>query len=264
MVVGAGRLPLYGPSRAAWYKPVTDWHERDRTVIDDLSTLADSKPGPGFSKLFRRLRRQGHRWNQKRVYRVDCRLGLNRRRRTKKRPQRDPLPLFVPTQPNQVWSADFMSDGLYSGLRFRAFSVLDDFNRESLAVEIDTSLPSRRLVRVFEQIKVERGLPDILKTGNGPEYLGEAFTDWCRYNGILLDYIERGKPNQNIDIERFNRSYRQELLDTWLFRDLDEVREISWAWMLAYNKERDHDSLNRRTPAKALHQVQSSTFKVST
>jgi len=252
-------------SRAAWYTPVTDWRERDRTVIDELSTLAESKPGLGFWKLFRRLRRQGHRWNHKRVYRVYCRLGLNRRRRTKRRlPQRDPLPLFVPTQPNQVWSADFMSDGLYSGLRFRTFNVLDDFNRESLAIEIDTSLPSRRLVRVFEQLKAERGLPDILRTDNGPEFLGEAFTDWCRYNGILLAYIEPGKPNQNAYIERFNRSYRQEVLDTWLFRDLDEVREISWAWMLEYNEERDHDSLNGRTPAEALHQAQSSTFEVST
>lgn len=169
-----------------------------------------------------------------------------------------------PTQPNQVWSADFMSDGLYSGLRFRTFNVLDDFKRESLAIEIDTSLPSRRLVRVFEQLKAERGLPDILRTDSGPEFLGEAFTDWCRYNGILLDYIEPGKLNQNAYIERFSRSYRQEVLDTWLFRDLDEVREISWAWMLEYNEERDHDSLNGRTPTEALHQAQSSTFEVST
>ena len=107
-----------------------------------------------------------------------------------------------------------MSDGLYSGLRFRTFNVLDDFNRESLAIEISTSLPSRWLVRVFEQLKAERGLPDILRTDNGPEFLGEAFTDWCRYNGILLDCIEPGKPNQNAYIERFNRSCRQEVLDT--------------------------------------------------
>ena len=135
-------------SRAAWYKPVTDWRERDGTVLDTLSDFAESKPGQGFWKLFRRLRRQGQRWNQKRVYREYCRLGLNRRRRTKKRlPPRDPLPLFVPTQPNHVWSADFMSDGLYHGLRFRTSNVLDDFNREALAIEIDMSLPSRQYSR---------------------------------------------------------------------------------------------------------------------
>ena len=174
------------------------------------------------------------------------------------------MPLYVPDRPNQVWSADFMSDALYHGVRFRTFNVLDDFNREALAIEIDTSLPSTRLVRVFEQLKAERGLPHVLRTDNGPEFLGEAFTDWCKENGVMIDYIEPGKPNQNAYIERFNRSYRTEVLDTWLFRDLDEVREITWAWMLEYNEERDHDSLGGLTPAEALANARSSTFGLST
>ena len=138
------------------------------------------------------------------------------------------MPLFTPVRPNHVWSADFMSDGLYDGTRFRTFNVLDDFNREALAIEIDTSLPSARLVRVFEQLKEERGLPDVLRTDNGPEFLGAVFVDWCKHHGIFIDYIEPGEPNQNAYIERFNRSYRTEVLDTWLFRNLDEVKEISW------------------------------------
>ena len=142
-------------------------------------------------------------------------------------PARNPLPLFVPDAPTRVWSADFMGDTLYSGQRFRTFNVLDDFNREALAIEIDTSLPSARLVRVFEQLKDERGLPDVLRTDNGPEFLGEVFVDWCTGNGVMLDYIEPGKPNQNAFIERFNRSYRSEVLSTWLFRNLDEIREIT-------------------------------------
>ena len=125
-----------------------------------------------------------------------------------------------------------MSDALYSGVRFRTFNIMDDFNREALAIEIDTSLQSERLVRVFEQLREERGLPDVLRTDNGPEVLGEVFVIWCAENGVMLDYIEPGKPNQNAFIERFNRSYRSEVLNTWLFRDLDEVREITWAWML--------------------------------
>jgi putative transposase len=252
-------------SRSAWYKPLVDWLERDRKLAEALSALADKKPGLGFWKLFRRLRRQGHRWNHKRVWRVYCLLKLNRRRRTKKRvPVREPMPLMVPSQPNQVWSADFMNDALYHGVRFRTFNVLDDFNREALAIEIDTSLPSARLVRIFEQLKAERGLPDVLRTDNGPEFLGEVFTDWCQDNGIMIDYIEPGKPNQNAYIERFNRSYRTEVLDTWLFKDLDEVREITWAWMLEYNEERDHDSLGGLTPIEVLEKARSSTFGLST
>ena len=195
-----------GLSRAAWYRPRIDWLERDRPLAEALGEMADRKPGLGFWKLFRRLRRQGHRWNHKRVWRVYCLMKLNRRRRTKKRiPEREPAPLIVPSRPNQVWSADFMSDALYHGVRFRTFNVLDDFNREILAIEIDTSLPSERLTRVFEQIKATRDLPDVLRTDNGPEFLGERFTSWCQDNGIMIKYIEPGKPNQNAYIERFNR-----------------------------------------------------------
>ncbi len=120
------------------------------------------------------------------------------------------------------------------------------------------------MVRVFEQLKAERGLPDVLRTDNGPEFLGECFTSWCKENKITIDYIEPGKPNQNAYIERFNRSYRTEVLDTWLFRDLDEVREMTWAWMLEYNEERDHDSLGGMTPIEALEKARISTFELST
>ncbi len=157
-----------------------------------------------------------------------------------------------------------MSDALYKGVRFRTFNVLDNFNREALAIEIDTSLPSERLVRVFEQLREERGLPDVLRTDNGPEFLGEVFVGWCEKNGVMLNYIEPGKPNQNAFIERFNRSYRNEVLNTWLFRDLDEVREITWAWMLEYNEERDHDGLGGLTPAEVLANAKVSTLEWST
>ncbi len=254
-----------GLPRSCWYRPACDWRERDREVIDALSRLARDKPGLGFWKLYARLRRQGYSWNHKRVWRVYCRMKLNLRRRVKQRiPGRTPQPLAVPQAPNRVWSADFMSDTLYCGMRFRTFNVLDDFNREALAIEIDTSLTSERLVRIFEQLREQRGLPDMLRTDNGPEFLGAAFTEWCAENGIFIDYIEPGKPNQNAYIERFNRSYRTEVLDTWLFRSLEEVREITWAWMLEYNEERDHDSLGGMTPAEALQQAEVSTFELST
>jgi putative transposase len=252
-------------SRSAWYRPLKNWMEYDQPVIRALQDLSAAKPGLGFWKLHRRLRRRGHGWNHKRLHRVYCELKLNIRRRAKQRvPTRDPQPLVVPMAPNQVWSADFMSDALYGGTRFRTFNVLDDFNREVLAIEIDTSLTSERLIRVFEQLKAERGLPDMLRTDNGPEFLGMVFTDWCKANGIFIDYIEPGKPNQNAYIERFNRSYRNEVLDAWLFNNLAEVREMTWYWMLEYNEERDHDGLGGLTPAEALETARMSTFEVST
>ena len=196
-----------GLSRSAWYRPLEDKLARDLEVIKALQELVEKHHRWGFWMCHQRFRNQGRRWNHKRVWRVYCLLKLNRRRRAKQRiPAREPMPLMVPLQPNQVWSADFMSDALYHGVRFRTFNVLDDCTWEALAIEIDTSLPSARLVRAFEQLKATRGLPDALRTDNGPEFLGEAFTTWCAEHGVLIDYIEPGKPNQNAYIERFNRT----------------------------------------------------------
>ncbi len=175
---------------------------------------------------------------------------MNQPRRTKRRlPERDPIPLVVPQAPNHVWSADFMSDSLYRGSRYRLFNVIDDYNRESLTIEVDTSLRAVRLVRVFERLKETRGLPDVLRVDNGPEFLGAAFVDWCQANGVFIDYIEPGKPNQNAFIERFNRSLRNEVLDLYLFRNLAQVRQHVEQWRTQYNEQRPHDSLGGLPPS---------------
>ena len=125
-------------------------------------------------------------------------------------------------------------------------------------------LPGERLIRVFEQLEATRGLPGILRTDNGPEFLGIQFTEWCEAHGIFIDYIEPGKPNQNAYVERFNRSYRNEVLDAWLFENLDEVREMTWRWMIEYNERRPHDSLNDLTPVEYMEKnAENSTYKLS-
>jgi putative transposase len=238
-----------GLSRAAYYREPTPPEVRDAALITALNHLVDERPKRGFWKCHKILRRQGYGWNHKRVYRVYCALKLNQSRRAKKHlPPRERQPLSVPAAPNQVWSADFVSDALYCGRRFRTFNVLDDFNREGVHIEIDTSLTSLRLIRVFEQIRAERGLPAVLRVDNGPEFLGEAFTRWAGVNGMFVQYIQPGKPNQNAFIERFNRTYRDEVLDIHLFRNLDEVREATHWWLIEYNEQRPHDSLGDRTP----------------
>lgn len=104
----------------------------------------------------------------------------------------------------------------------------------------------------------------MLRVDNGPEFLGSEFTGWCVTNGIFIDYIEPGKPNQNAYVERFNRSYRTEVLDVYLFASLDEVREMTWRWMLEYNEERGYDSLGKMTPVEYYENARKSTFEVST
>lgn len=255
-----------GMSRSTFYKEPTDWLARDHEVIERLNGLTEEFPRLGFWKYVDVLAARGYPWNHKRIHWVYCALGLNQPRRTKRRlPERDPIPLFVPQRPNQVWSADFVSDTLYRGSRFRLFNVIDDYNRESLTIEIDTSLRAARLVRVFEQLKETRGLPDILRVDNGPEFLSTVFVDWCQANGVFIDYIEPGKPNQNAYIERFNRSLRNEVLNLYLFRNLAQVRQLVGQWRIQYNKQRPHDALGGLPPCVyAQRNLEYSSFELST
>ncbi len=143
-----------------------------------------------------------------------------------------------------------MSDALLFGSRFRTFNVIDDFNRESVVIEIDTSITARRLIRIFEVLRITRGLPDVLRVDNGPECTSAEFVAWAEEHGMIIQYIQPGEPNQNAYVERFNRTYREEVLSLYLFESLDEVREVTYWWRISYNEERPHDSLGFLTPAK--------------
>jgi putative transposase len=239
--------------------PPQEWTVRDADVIAGLARLVVDRPSRGFWKCCQVLRRQ-HPWNHKRIYRVYTAMRLNlRRAATRRLPKRERVPLYVPRMPDTVWSADFMSDALACGRRFRTFNVTDDFNREALHIEIDTSITSTRLIRVFEQLKQNRGLPQVLRTDNGPEFLGEAFVQWAKAHHMAIQYIQPGKPNQNAYIERFNRTYREEVLNQHLFVRLEDVREASWWWMIDYNEQRPHDSLGNRTPTEYRQQLAGSS-----
>lgn len=196
------------------------------------------------------MRLDGYKWNHKRVRRVYRQMGLNLRIKPKKRlPSRNPRPLIAPEQPNVCWSADFMSDSLTNGRYFRTLNVIDDFNREALWIEIDTSLPSQRVERVLDRIAAERGsYPTALRSDNGSEFIAHRLAKWAKAHDVLLDFIEPGKPAQNAYIERFNRTYREDILDAYLFDNLTGVRELTERWLLEYNTVRPHDSLGGLPP----------------
>lgn len=183
------------------------------------------------------------------MYRVYTEMKLNIRRRARKRlPDRVKQPLMLATEPNQMWSIDFMSDSLVDGRKFRLFNVMDDYNRESLAVEADTSLPSVRVIRVLENLIDERGKPANIRSDNGPEFISHILQQWCRKNSITMQYIQPGRPMQNAYIERKNGSIRRELLNACLFSSLTEVRVLSDQWRTDYNMERPHKSLGYLSP----------------
>ncbi|WP_153044898.1 IS3 family transposase [Xenorhabdus mauleonii] len=229
-----------------FYQPDT---RRDEPVIQALTEMAERYPRYGFKKLFQVLRRQGNVWNHKRVHRIYCLLKLNFRRKGKQRlPVRNPAPLALPEALNQSGSIDFMHDARVCGRRFRTFNVVDDFNREVLAIEIDLNIPVQRVIRVLDRIVVNRGYPLKMRMDNGPELVSLTLAQWAEEHGVILEFIKPGKPTQNAFIERFNRTYRTEVLDFYLFRTLNEVREITEHWMTEYNSERPHESLNNLTP----------------
>lgn len=243
---------LYGINRSTARRPVAV-SDAKLEITELLMRLADSHKRWGFGLMFRWLRHQGYTWNHKRVYKIYCELALNLRIKPKRRlPTRHPVELHQPKKPNIFWSMDFMSDRLACGRKFRTFNVLDDFNRESLAIEIDYSLPAKRIVRVLDQIAMVRGYPDFIRVDNGPELISQKLREWAEENGVMINHIQPGKPAQNGYIERFNRTYREDILDQYWFNSLNEVREITEEWMGMYNGQRPHSSLGDKTPWEYL------------
>ena len=221
----------------------------DSSLIEALHQLVDKHPTIGFWKCYYRLRRKGYGCNHKRLYRVYTLLKLNVRRKAKKRlPQRIKEPLVIPTAVNQGWSMDFMCDSLVDGRRFRLLNIIDDYNRESLAIEIDTSLPALRVIRTLQKLIETRAIPQTIRVDNGPEFISDRLQQWCDDKQIRLQFIQPGKPMQNGFVERNNGSLRKELLDAYLFYSLSEVRQMAQEWQQDYNYERPHDSLGNVPP----------------
>lgn len=226
-------------------------HKAENNEIADwLLRLTDNHRTWGFMLCFLYLRNvRGFGWNHKRVYRIYRELELNLRIKPRKRLVRQvPEPLSVPAAINEVWSMDFMHDQLADGRCIRTLNVIDDFNREALAIEVDLSLPAERVVRVLRQIIEWRGKPLAIRCDNGPEYVGVTVTTWAQAHGIKLEYIQPGKPQQNAYIERFNRTARYEWLSQYQWDSLAQVQDHATQWMWSYNYERPNMALGGITP----------------
>lgn len=221
----------------------------DQQIVQALRQLAERHPRWGCGKMTDYLRHQDHGWNHKRVRRVYLDLRLNLQRKPKKRlPARTAQALGVPEQSNQTWSLDFMSDSLTDGRTFRTLNIIDDFNRQALWIEVDTSLPAERVVRMLEGLLLWRITPKQIRMDNGPELISQRLENWAKEKQIDLLHIQPGKPAQNAYIERFNRTFREEVLDAYLFDNLEEVREITEHWLEEYNTIRPHEALQGLSP----------------
>jgi len=236
---------IFALSRSVYYR---EPQKKDEGIKVALLGLAEKHIRWGFKKMYQTLRRE-HIWNHKRIKRVYCELKLNIRKKPKKRlPARDKQALRQPLTGNYCWSIDFMSDALTSGRKFRTLNVLDDFNRECLGIKISNCLPARCVIEYLDFISQFRGYPKKIRVDNGPEFIAKEFELWAEKRGIAILHIQPGKPAQNAYIERFNRTYREDVLDLYMFDSIEEVQKITDDWLDDYNKNRPHQSLNNLAP----------------
>lgn len=220
-----------------------------------LKELANQYPRYGYWKLYHLLKNQGHIVNHKRIHKLYKKHNLQMRRKTKKRlAEVEAKPINIPNQPNQTWSIDFMTDTLMSSRRFRTLNVIDDFNREALAIEAAPSITGLRLTRMLDKAAMSRGYPKNIRCDNGPELRSKALSEWAKKHNITILFIQPGKPTQNAIIERFNGTYRREILNAYLFKSIKQVQEITDKWLDEYNNIRPHASLGNVSPRQFARQ----------
>ena len=204
----------------------------------------------GTPRLTELLREEGYLVNHKRIERIYREEGLSyRRKKTKKRQWGHSRPLCKLTGCNEEWAMDFISDSTTSGRNYRILNVLDQYSRESLAMEIDTSLPAERVVRVLNRICEERGHPKRIRMDNGSEFTSKIMQHWFSDTRVAPVFIEPGKPNQNGYVESFHGKLRDECLGLYEFKNLREVREACYDWRAHYNNTRKHSALGKLPPA---------------
>jgi len=237
------------------YRYESKLSSENEQVADWLLRLTNAHKRWGFGLCYFYLRNvKGFRWNHKRVYRIYRELELNLRIKPRRRLKRDkPDVLSVPTAVNQVWSIDFMSDTLFDGRKLRTFNVLDDYNREALAIDVDLAMPSARVIRSLNQIIEWRGKPAAIRCDNGPELMSGALIKWATDNRITMLYIQPGKPTQNAYIERFNRTARHEWLDLHQFESVEHAQLLATEWLWRYNNERPNTAIGGVPPRWLLN-----------
>jgi putative transposase len=215
-----------------------------------IRDLAYARVSYGYRRLHILLQREGWKINHKRVYRLYHLEGLGMRPKRHRRhvTGRRRMERVEAIAPNEGWSMDLMADELFNGQRIRLLTLVDNFTRESLAIEVDTHLGGHRVVAVLQRIGMDRPLPKIIRVDNGPEFISKVLDQWAYLNGVELDFSRPGKPTDNAIIEAFNGRFRQECLNENWFLSLEDARDKVEDWREEYNEKRPHGALDNLSP----------------
>lgn len=213
-----------------------------------MKELAQQRRRFGCNRLYLLLRREGWLVNHKRVERLYRLEGLSLQKRKKKRPSHYRLVLPKANRPDQKWAMDFVSDSLYDGRRFRSLTIIDQFTRECLAIEVAQSITGKHVVQVLSWLCEYRATPDAITVDHGPEFTSTVLDQWAYGEKVKLDFIRPGKPIENAHIESFNGRFRDECLNEQVFTSLSDAREKIEDWRQDYNRFRPHSGINNMTP----------------
>jgi putative transposase len=225
--------------------------ENDSPLKTRLCELARQRQRFGYRRLTVLLQREGWTVNHKRIYRLYCEQGLALRRKRRGHRMRQlnaAMEKNMLTKRNQRWAMDFVSDTLANGRPFRSLTIVDEYTRECPAIEVDTSLPGLRVVRVLQQLADTRGLPNEIRVDHGPEFVSRSVRSWCEEHNVLLRYTDPGRPMQNGHVESFNGRFRDECLNANWFKHLAHARHMIENWRGDYNRARPHSALDYLTP----------------
>ena len=226
---------------------------RDSTpLLRRIKEITSVRVHYGYRRVHVLLRREGWKDNHKRVYRLYRAEGLSLRHKRPKRNKAARLrqPKQLVSAMNEIWSMDFVSDALFDGRRLRALTVVDNYTRECLAIEVGQSLKGEDVVRVLNRLKGDRELPAAIKVDNGSEFISKAMDRWAYENGVELDFSRPGRPIDNAKVESFNGRLRQECLNAHWFLSLEDAKRKIEAWRGYYNEVRPHTALDWLSPAE--------------
>lgn len=222
--------------------------KKDQSIKEAIEQVM-GKSRKGRVKIIRLVQKNHPDIGSSRIRRVYEQEGLALTKRLKRRIHLNPAnPIELSLSPNKEWGADFMSDALVDGRRIRTFNVVDHFNRECKGIIVSHSLPARKVIEIFERMIEKYGKPQKIRTDNGPEFTSKRFQSWLKDRKIKWSKIEKGSPWQNAIVERFNRTYREDILDANLFYNINQAQKITDEWIEDYNEIRPHEALDYQTP----------------